>query len=113
MGVHFVQVPMDFLRDILQLDPGSQELPFFIDLASLGEGKYEFINNLKFGGVIIKDDPGSQAPLRPAIHSTVQVKIQMEAHRGEIQFPGVVVAHLPFGFGLRIDNAEEILNKML
>lgn len=109
VGVHFTRVPMAFLRDVLKVEPGSENLPFIINLSGLPDEKVEFLQNLKFGGVIIKDQPGVQSPVRPEMYREVFVRV-LPGNSGEpVDFKASVVSHLPFGIGLRVDEVDQIL----
>jgi hypothetical protein len=112
IGVHFLNPPLSFLSEVLELEPGSQSLPFQIRLVHSDTDRAEFFTNLKFGGVIIKDDDTHNTPIRPPLNSSVFVLTDLGPIYPEIRFQGTVVAHLPNGFGLNVPDSNKIMDKL-
>jgi len=112
IGIRFVDVPIIFLRDVLHLDPGTQGIPYILDFTNNDLGRAEFFANLKFGGIVIKDVINSESLYLPDLHQTVHVKVIQDSFRAPVQFTGEVVAHLPNGIGLRIDDFHNLYEKL-
>lgn len=107
VGVQFGRLDGNFCRDVLDKELWSKSLPFRCTFDSRKDFVTELRGNIKFGGLRINLDSE-----KPSLHRQVHISLFPPGFEVPVPVLGEVVAHVPGGIGLRIQNQDQVLSKL-
>lgn len=107
VGVQFARLEDKFCEDVLNQELWSKALPYRCIFESRRNFIAEFKNNIKYGGLRIPLETEA-----PALYRFVHINLFPPGFEDPVPVFGEVVAHVPGGIGLRIQNHGQVLAKL-